>query len=46
MINMELWPFAAAFSVLSGLTCLMLLVQFVTRVRQAVSGRTDASGQS
>jgi TRAP-type transport system small permease protein len=46
MINMELWPFAAAFSVLSALACLMLLAQFTTRVRQAVGGRNDASGHS
>lgn len=38
MIDVELWPFAIAFSVLAGITCVVLAMRFVVRVRRSLSG--------
>ena len=46
MIDIELWPFAFAFSILSGLTCLMLAVKFARRVAAALRPTSGRPGES
>jgi len=44
MIDVQLWPFAMVFSVFAGLTCLILVGQFVGRFRSMISRSTGNPG--
>jgi len=46
MIDIELWPFAAAFSILTGLTCFILVVQFVARLYRALVPHPGVHGKT